>query len=84
MGIGRDIQSWRKSHIILDGKSDIKKLFNFIQKNLIINFVYFRALAILDKGLEFIPLSVDLWLSYLSLFKEVNAHQPNFESLVRK
>ncbi|CAL8100667.1 unnamed protein product [Orchesella dallaii] len=47
--------------------------------------LYFgRALAILEKGLEFIPLSIDLWLCYLSLFGEINAHQPDYEIMVRR
>ncbi|ODM95808.1 Pre-mRNA-processing factor 39 [Orchesella cincta] len=47
--------------------------------------LYFgRALAILEKGLEFIPLSIDLWLCYLSLFGEINAHLPDYEVKIRR
>lgn len=46
--------------------------------------LYPRALTILQRGLEFIPLSSELWMSYLSLFAEVQAHNKDFEEILRQ
>lgn len=37
-----------------------------------------RALAILHRGLEAIPLSVDLWISYLELYHKMYHDHSNF------
>ncbi|XP_023326591.1 uncharacterized protein LOC111700016 [Eurytemora carolleeae] len=42
-----------------------------------------RSLQILHRGLEAIPLSVDLWLAYLELFHKMYSTHDNFQSLFR-
>ena len=42
-----------------------------------------RALAILHRGLEAIPLSVDLWLSYLELYQRMYETHDNFDDMFR-
>lgn len=42
-----------------------------------------RSLAILHRGLEAIPLSVDLWLSYLELYHKMYNSHDNFQTLFR-
>ena len=43
-----------------------------------------RALAILHRGLEAIPLSVDLWVSYLELYKKMYVDNADFADLFRQ
>ncbi|CAG7718479.1 unnamed protein product [Allacma fusca] len=45
---------------------------------------YQRALSILMKALEFNPLCIDLWQSYLQLFHEIYCHQDNFRQNMRE
>lgn len=42
-----------------------------------------RALAILHRGLEAIPMSVDLWLAYLELYRKMYEKLDNFDELFR-
>lgn len=42
-----------------------------------------RSLAILHRGLEAIPLSVDLWLNYLDLYYKMYCEHDDFEDLFR-
>ena len=42
-----------------------------------------RSLAILHRGLEAIPLSTDLWMAYLDLYKTMYEKHENFEVLFR-
>ncbi len=43
-----------------------------------------RALAILHRGLEAIPLSVDLWVSYLNLYHKMYKTTEDFDNLFRE
>ena len=60
------------------------KLLNEFFIDLIVFNFCSRALTILQRGLEFIPLSADLWMSYLSLFAEIHAHNKDFEEVLRQ
>ncbi|CAB4053989.1 PRPF39 [Lepeophtheirus salmonis] len=42
-----------------------------------------RSLAILHRGLEAIPLSVDLWITYLELYRKLYKHHDKFDELFR-
>ncbi|XP_059091219.1 uncharacterized protein LOC131886822 [Tigriopus californicus] len=42
-----------------------------------------RALAILHRGLEAIPMSVDLWLAYLELYRKMYEKLDNFDEIFR-
>lgn len=43
-----------------------------------------RSLQILHRGLEAIPLSVDLWLAYLELFHKMYSTHDNFQVRIQK
>ena len=42
-----------------------------------------RALAIMHRGLEAIPMSVDLWIAYLELYHKMYKKDPDFDGLFR-